>query len=97
VRSADLILLHAISQLHVEGLPADLPETIAVDVTDLTEVDQAIHVRDLAVPANVTVLDDPDELVVKVQQTRAAVEPEAPSEAAEESAQGAAQGDKSDA
>lgn len=80
---ADVILLHPVGAVNVEGKPGDLPEAIEVDVTGLTEVNQAIYARDLPLPRGTTLLDDPEELIVKVQQTKAAPEPEADAPAAE--------------
>lgn len=51
--------------LEIECLPVDLPEAITVDVSAL-EIGQAIHVRDLALPKGVTVLNDGDLTVVSV-------------------------------
>jgi large subunit ribosomal protein L25 len=55
--------------ISVEALPAELPPAIAHDVSALDIGDQ-VHVRDLAVAGNVTVLTDADELVVQVSQPR---------------------------
>ena len=60
------ILLHGISTIEVECLPGDLVDAIEVDLSDLVEVDQALHVRDLAVPAGIEVLTDPDEVIVRL-------------------------------
>jgi len=59
------LLLHGISAVEVRCLPADLVETIGVDISGL-EMDQAVYVRDLAVPAGIEVLTDPDEMIVRV-------------------------------
>ena len=60
------ILLQGISSIEVECLPGDLVDAIEVDLSDLMEVDQAIYVRDLAVPAGIDVLTDLDEMIVRV-------------------------------
>ena len=89
-KQSDAMLLHPTTQVHVEALPADLPEAIVVDLSGLTEVDQAIKAGDLHLPPGVTLLDDPDELIAKVQLVPRA-EPEVTevpaAEAAEESAE----------
>lgn len=84
-RASDAMLLHPVTQVHVEGLPDNLPESIPVDLSSLTDTDQAIRARDLNLPPGVTLLDDPDELIARVQHIRAAAE-EAPAEAKEEAA-----------
>ncbi len=83
VKIHDGVLLHAVDGLNVEALPGDLPHHLELDLSVLTELDQALHVADIQVPAALTVLDDPEELVVKIQPPRK-VEEEAP--AAEEAA-----------
>jgi len=60
------ILLQGISSIEVECLPGDLVDAIEVDLTDLVEIDQALYVRDLAVPAGIDVLTDLDEMVARV-------------------------------
>jgi large subunit ribosomal protein L25 len=73
--------LHA---LKVECLPTDLPPVITVDVSGLKEVDDEIRVKDLAVPPGCEILDDPEDLVVKVAAHREEVEEVAPAPAAAE-------------
>jgi large subunit ribosomal protein L25 len=60
------ILLQGISAIEVECLPGDLVDAIEVDLSELVEIDQALYVRDLAVPAGIDVLADADEMVVRV-------------------------------
>ena len=68
------ILLSMIAHVRVRALPAHMPAAIAADVSGLAHVDDAIHVRDLHVPAGVEVVTDPDEMVAKVNAPRIAVE-----------------------
>jgi large subunit ribosomal protein L25 len=87
------VLVTALESLHVEALPLNLPPRIEVDITPLVELEQSIHVRDLPIPANVTVLTDPDVMVVKVTAPRVAEEEEVAAEA-EEAAEAAAAGEE---
>ncbi|MDH7552424.1 MAG: 50S ribosomal protein L25/general stress protein Ctc [Spirochaetota bacterium] len=64
-------------EIEVECLPADLPEKITIDVTNLS-MGQSIHVKDIAAPKGVTILSTPDTVIVAVL---------APHKAAEEVAQ----------
>ena len=73
--------LHA---LKVECLPTDLPPVITVDISGLKEVDDEIRVKDLAVPPGCEILDEPDDLIVKVSAHREEVEEVAPAPAAAE-------------
>jgi large subunit ribosomal protein L25 len=71
------ILELVLRQIEVECLPADIPERIEVDVTDLG-LNQALRVSDLPVTAKVKVLQNPDQVVIHV----IAVKEEAPPAAA---------------
>jgi large subunit ribosomal protein L25 len=66
VERGEGILLQGLSALEVECLPGNLVDAIAVDLTDLAEINQAVHVSDLAIPAGIDVLNDPEEMVARV-------------------------------
>lgn len=70
VKDYSAIVVHNLNSLEVEALPNDLPERIEVDLAGLANIGDSIHVRDLAVPANVTVLTDPDVMVAVATATR---------------------------
>jgi large subunit ribosomal protein L25 len=73
-------------EIEVETLPANIPDSIEVDVTDLG-IGDSVHVRDLAANAGWTPLSDPDMMIVHVVIIKEVVE-EAPAAAA--GAEGAA-------
>jgi large subunit ribosomal protein L25 len=86
VASGDALLNEALTEVEVECLPADLPESIEVDVSRLTDFDAIILVKDLQVPPGVEILADPDEPVANLSAVREQVveeEAAAPAEAAE--------------
>lgn len=56
--------------IEVEAFPQDLVSAITVDVSQFSEFDQVVHVKDLSIPDKIEVLDDPEELVVMVQEPR---------------------------
>lgn len=60
------IVNHATRILDIECLPDDIPTAVDVDL-EKVELGQAIHVSDLDVPENVTVLNRPEDTVVTVQ------------------------------
>ena len=66
VTQGEGILLLGISSIEVECLPGDLVDAIEVDLSDLTELDQALYVRDLAIPSGIDILTDVDEMIVRV-------------------------------
>lgn len=59
------VLDHSLRELLITCLPADIPESIEVDVTDL-EMNQSIKVEDIQVSANVTVVTEADRSVASV-------------------------------
>ena len=59
-------LLQTLNSLDVEGLPMNIPASITVDVTGLDDFEKAIRVGDLVVSAEVEVMADPDQMVVRV-------------------------------
>jgi large subunit ribosomal protein L25 len=73
-------LTHSLTELSIECLPAKLPPQIEVDLSPLEEVGQAIHVRDLTFSPDITVHNDPDQMVVRVSEVYVEVEEVAPVE-----------------
>ena len=59
-------LSHELYSLSVECLPGNIPNHIEVDVSILEEVDQGIYVSDIILGEEVTVLETPEQLIVKV-------------------------------
>ena len=91
VKSGGMLSLVA-RELHVEALPADVPEHIEVDVTRM-EVGDVLRLADIPAIASVTLLDDPHETVIatvsvprgfaELEEAEAAAAAEAEAEAAE--------------
>ena len=63
-------LLHMTETVRVRALPDHLPSSIEYSIDGLVDFDATVHVRDLAVPEDVTLLTDGDEIVAKVQAPR---------------------------
>jgi len=77
------VLLQLRNTVQVKALPDHLPQSLELDITPLEDFDQVLHVSDISVPADVTLLTDASEAVARVQAPRVEeVEPVA--EAAEE-------------
>src|SRR5262245_36009773 len=57
-------------ELRVECLPADIPEHIVVDVTEM-KIGDMKRVRDLQISDKIKILDDPETVVVAVTHARA--------------------------
>jgi large subunit ribosomal protein L25 len=82
-------------QVHVEALPADLVETITVDVSAL-EIGQSIRLSDITPPNGITFTDDPEGTIlatiaapVSEDELKSEAELEAEAEAELEAAEGA--------
>ena len=65
VKSYGGILEVPLHSLEVEALPRELPELIQIDVSHLN-LNEAIHIRDVKLPAGVTARGDQDLTVVRV-------------------------------
>ncbi len=84
VKRGDADILQPIHALEVECLPTDIPEAFEVDLTPLAEIEAEFRVSEIKVPSGVTVLVDPDELIVKIVHKREMkVEEEVPAAEAE--------------
>ncbi|TMB88843.1 MAG: 50S ribosomal protein L25 [Chloroflexi bacterium] len=70
VKRGDADILQPIHRVRVECLPTDIPEAFEVDLTPLEEIESELRISDLSVPKGVTVLDEPDELVIKIVHRR---------------------------
>lgn len=79
------VLQQVITSVKVECMPGDIPALLNVDISGLTEIDQAIRLSEVPLPERVTLATgvDPDELVLKVAQVRVAAEAEEAEVAAE--------------
>ena len=84
VAKGEADLQRGLHVLKVECLPTDLPPVITVDVSGLKEIDDEIRVKDLKIPPGCEILDEPDDLIVKVAAHREEVEEAAPAPAAAE-------------
>jgi large subunit ribosomal protein L25 len=66
VKDFNGVVVEGLDSIEVEALPKDLPERFVVDVSKLANIGDFIHVSDIIVPENVTVIDDPEEMLVLI-------------------------------
>ncbi len=59
-------LVEVLHEIEIEALPKNLPHSLPIDVSILAEVDQKLQISDIAVPAGVTILDNPEEIVALI-------------------------------
>jgi len=90
VKDFNAVIVTVLNELEIECMPQDLPERVVIDISGLAEIGAGIHVRDVVISDKVSILDDPDEMIVVATATReekvaveAPVEEEAAPEASE--------------
>lgn len=60
------MLQHAVNEIEVEALPADLPSEIVVDVSALTEIGSTITVAEIAAIDNVEFVTDAETVIASI-------------------------------
>jgi large subunit ribosomal protein L25 len=84
IKEYEAILVTGLDELQIEAKAKDLPDVISADVSGLLEVGDNIQVKDLVIPGEVKILDDPEEVVITVTvPTLMELEPEVEEEEAE--------------
>lgn len=75
---AGLQVLHHLDHVQIEALPANLPDSLVVDVSVLAEIGDKLTVADLKIPEGVTVLTEPEQSIAAVVEPKEQVieEPE---------------------
>ena len=89
VEKKEGLLLHQMEHVTVRTLPTNIPPLLEVDISGLDEVGKAIHVSDLEIPENVTLLTSEDDLIAKITDLPVEEVVEVEEEAEEEAAEGA--------
>ena len=85
VKDMNALVVAGIEAIEVECLPQDLPERFSVDISNLVNVGDSIYLKDISIPANVTLLTDPNELIAVISAVKEeVVEEVAPVEGLEE-------------
>ena len=90
LKTKDNMLEHMLNEIGVECLPGNMPPQIEIDISILEEAGQAVHVKDLALGADITVTTDPEQVIVKIIRTKMAAAEEAEEAAEAEAAETAA-------
>ena len=92
-KSSNAVVVQTMNSIMLKGLPKQIPEKIAVDISGFNDAGQSIRVKDLSLGKDVTPLADSDDVVVKVVAARIeAVVEEKPAAAVEAAAAEAAEG-----
>lgn len=99
VHAGEAVVIQPLSEVEVEALPTELPESIEVDITKLKEINDAILVSELKVPEGAAILTDPEAVVVKLdsavtEEMKKLLEEQAAEAAAQAAAQAAEGGEE---
>ena len=73
-RTAGGTVMQQLRDLNVEALPLEVPRELELDLTMLTEPDGVLRAADIGIPGNVTLLTDPEDVVVRIEVLRAVEE-----------------------
>ena len=87
LRNKENMLMQELNTLSVQCLPSNIPNSIEVDVTSLTEPDQTIRVRDIVPGEGVTIVNDPEVMLARITVQREVEEAPEVVEVAEEAAE----------
>ncbi len=66
LKSKENTLLRELSSLTIECLPDQIPANVEVDLSSLTEAEQAIRVNDVVLDEEITILNNPERIMVKI-------------------------------
>jgi large subunit ribosomal protein L25 len=69
------VLEQVTRELNIEALPTEIPDVITHDVSN-AEIGDTIALDAVAIPSNVTLLDDPETIVATLTPPRLSVEPD---------------------
>lgn len=85
------ILVQDVHSVSVECLPADIPDHFEINLEELVEVGQTVRVGDLTVPEEVSVMNEDDQMILKI------VAQALPKEEEEEAAEAEAEAEEGEA
>lgn len=71
-----LLLIPHLSVVEVEALPKDLPDELVLDISSLAEIGDKLTAANLVIPSGVTMITEPDILIVSVEETKAQISEE---------------------
>jgi large subunit ribosomal protein L25 len=94
VSNGEGMLLQGLDHVQIRSLPLEIPQLVEADISGLEAVDDAVHISDLKLPENVTLLTSEEEMVAKIIHLQ--IEEVEEAEEAEE-AEGEVEGEESEA
>ncbi|MFC1957366.1 50S ribosomal protein L25 [Chloroflexota bacterium] len=70
LKEKDNFMAQELNNLTIECLPNQIPNDVELDVSSLTEADQTMHVADITLDEGITILNDPEQMVLKIGARR---------------------------
>jgi large subunit ribosomal protein L25 len=67
-------LVKVLHEIEIEALPKDLPHSFVVDISSLVNFESQIKAGDIKLPAGVTLITNPDEVVILAAEAKEEVE-----------------------
>lgn len=74
VKDKGAILIKVARDLEIEAAPRELPQDLRVDISSLVEFSSTITAKDIKLPAGVTLIAGPDEIIASVSEAKEEVE-----------------------
>ncbi len=71
VKSGQAIIITEVNAVEVECLPNSIPSHLEIDLSSLTEIGAMLTVADLKAPADVEIVTDPEEILVRTDYAMA--------------------------
>lgn len=68
------VLVKALHQVEVKGLPKDIPHAFEVDLSTLVNLDDQILVKDIKIPKGLTIMSGEDEVIASITHIKEEVE-----------------------
>lgn len=65
-RSKENTLIHELNSLTIQSLPAKIPNSIEIDLSPLIEAEQTIRVKDIELDEDISVLNDPEQVLALI-------------------------------
>jgi large subunit ribosomal protein L25 len=80
VKLHDGVLIQLLDYAEIEALPAELPEALELDISDMTDLNTSRYASAIKIPGKVTLITPEDEVIISIQAPRVVAE-EAPAAA----------------
>ncbi|MBI3336904.1 50S ribosomal protein L25 [Candidatus Peregrinibacteria bacterium] len=75
-KEVGVILVTPLTRVTVRSLPASLPHSLNISLSPLQKIHDVLYIRDIPLPAGVTITDDADTVIAIAQEQRIEEEPE---------------------